>query len=78
MTKRQDTGCKLYPSCLNCPLPKCTEDDGGSLRWARNRTRNLEFIERFRKGESISDIAEAFGVSIRTIQRVMKQCREDG
>jgi len=81
-----DSGCKQataylghQSSCLHCPFRKCILDElGVGIARAKKRTRNEEIIQRLSKGESISDIAEAFGVSIRTIQRVMKQCREDG
>jgi len=68
-----DKGCELYPSCLNCPLPKCILDKPGEgIARAKKRTRNEEIKERLRKGESRADLAKAFGVHKRTIQRALK------
>jgi len=69
-----DKGCSLYPSCLNCLLPKCILDEPRvGVTGAKKRIRNEEIRERFYKGESVSDLAVAFGVCNRTIQGVVKK-----
>ena len=74
-----DKGCEFYPSCLTCPFPKCVyEEPFIGVRRAKKRGRNEEIIERFYKGESIADLAKAFGVHKRTIQRAVKRGGKDG
>jgi len=54
-------------------LPKCILDKPGEgIARAKKRTRNEEIKERLRKGESRADLAKAFGVHKRTIQRALK------
>lgn len=76
-----DKGCKQatdylghQSSCLQCPFPKCVYDElrVGVIR-ANKRTRNEEIRERFYKGESVADLAKAFGVHKRTIQRIVSK-----
>jgi transcriptional regulator of acetoin/glycerol metabolism len=73
----RDTGCDLYPSCLRCPLPRCRYDDPGGaaqmLRSGRDAT-ILRLAER--DGLPISQLAEMFGVSRRTIFRVLRTGRQ--
>lgn len=67
-----DEGCEFSPSCLECPLPRCILDEPGTRRQLKKRNRNEQIIRRFKKGESISDLAKAFGISKRTIQRAVR------
>jgi len=67
---KKDTGCNLYPSCLNCPLPECVEVI--SHNQIEKRTRDKEIKERFYKGENIEDLMKFFNVSKRTITRTIK------
>lgn len=71
-----DTGCDLYPSCLNCPLPRCRyEDPGGAaamLRTGRD-ARILQLAEQ--DGSDVDQLAEMFGLSRRTIFRVLRAGR---
>jgi len=67
-----DQGCKLYPSCLNCPLPKCILDESGRIARAEKRTRDEKIRQRFKDGESTADLAKVFGVSQRIIQRAVR------
>ncbi|MEO6397892.1 MAG: HTH domain-containing protein [Tepidiformaceae bacterium] len=71
-----DTGCDLYTSCLNCPLPRCRYDDPGGAP-AMLRTGRDEAILRYASQEdvSIDNLAEMFGLSRRTIFRVLKRSR---
>lgn len=63
-------------SCLNCPFPKCKLDEPGfGPGRAKKRSRNEEIIQRFKKGEEVADLAIAYGVSRRTVQRVVKKSR---
>ena len=68
----RDTGCDLSPSCLQCPLPQCRYDEPGGLRAPLNRTRDHEIHRlRFDHGVSPPDLARRFGISLRTICRVL-------
>ena len=73
----RDEGCELADSCLNCPLPGCIYDEpGGRQRWQK-RIRNREISRTFRKGGvGVRELASRFGVSERTIQRVLKETAE--
>jgi hypothetical protein len=70
----RDEGCELSPSCLHCPLPFCRYDHPGGLRHIRNRGRDSEIVRlRYRERLPISALARRFGVSRRTIFRVLKR-----
>lgn len=73
----RDEGCELARSCLNCPLPSCILDQpGGSQHWLK-RHRNREIARLFTiEGKKISELAKAFGVSQRTVQRAIKEARD--
>ena len=65
----QDTGCDLAPHCLKCPFPRCRYDALEEAKEARNRE-----IRRLRcQGASIAELAHHFGLTKRTIHRVMKE-----
>jgi hypothetical protein len=71
-----DTGCDLYPSCLNCPLPRCRyEDPGGAAAMLRvGRNASISRLAR-EEGMSVDELSEAFGLSRRTIFRVLSDTR---
>ncbi len=71
-----DSGCDLYPSCLNCPLPRCRyEVNGGASAMLRlGRDESIIAASR-RNGTTIDDLAQAFGLSRRTIFRVLEKNR---
>lgn len=68
-----DEGCRLHKSCLGCPLPACVyEVEGGQGQWAR-RQRNQELVRLFTdEGKRVTELARSFGISPRTVQRVLK------
>lgn len=72
-TDYQDTGCDLYPSCLSCPLPKCRyEDPGGAAAMLRTgRDANIVRLSD-EHGMTVDRLAEMFGLSRRTIFRVLR------
>lgn len=75
-TSYADTGCDLYPSCLQCPLPRCRYEEPGGAPAMLRTTRNVS-IERlaFDDGLSVSEIAARFGLSRRTVFRVLRGSR---
>jgi DNA invertase Pin-like site-specific DNA recombinase len=63
-----DEGCEQSPSCLHCPLPQCIYDEPRIAKKLRdNHIRKL-----FEEGEGIEGLANKFGVSKRTIYRIVK------
>jgi len=67
----QDDGCDLFPSCLNCPLPRCRYDEPRGRQMTKE-LRNEEILRlRKKEGLKIEKLAERFGVSKRTIHRII-------
>jgi hypothetical protein len=77
-TDYSDSGCDLYPSCLNCPLPRCRyEDPGGAAAMLRTgRDANIRRLAR-QENVGVDRLAEMFGLSRRTIFRVLSAGRSD-
>lgn len=67
-----DEGCEFFPSCLNCPLPRCVEDEPRGQQRLRMAARKRRMAELKRIGKNVKEIAELFGVSRRTVQRALK------
>ncbi|MBI2872962.1 MAG: hypothetical protein HYY00_07240 [Chloroflexi bacterium] len=68
----RDDGCEVSPSCLGCPLPRCKYDDPGGFYREQRRERDREVLSfRGRTGASVVQLARRFGVSTRTIQRIL-------
>ena len=74
----RDDGCEFATSCLNCPLPRCIyELPGGRQRWLKEM-RDREVLRRFAdEGKGAKELALIFGVSQRTIQRVLKRTKNE-
>ena len=73
MTTYTDTGCKLHPSCLNCPEDVCVEDllgvaDGRALKHKRNR----DILEEWKAGKNLKELVEIFGLNQRSIERILR------
>jgi len=71
----RDGGCEFADSCLNCPFPRCIYDQpGGKQRWLK-QARDREMARLFTtEGKAVKELALMFGVSQRTVQRVLKNC----
>ena len=63
----KDEGCRLFPSCLKCPLPVCVYEDSRAIK----RMRDQEILKRYREGYSPRELAQMFGITIRTIYRAL-------
>ena len=75
-TNFMDAGCDLYPSCLRCPLPKCRyEEPGGAAAMLRTGRDDRILHLAGENGLSIDSLAEMFGLSRRTIFRVLRKKR---
>ena len=71
-----DTGCDLYPSCLNCPLPQCRYEVNGGASTMLRTGRDASIIAAAKRyGATIDDLARTFGLSRRTIFRVLEKDR---
>lgn len=74
----RDRGCDLYPTCLGCPLPRCRYDEPGGRRGVTKDRRDIEVRrQRSLEGRSIAELAGAFGLSKRTIQRILRRSSSD-
>lgn len=72
-TEYLDRGCDLYPSCLNCPLPRCRyEEPGGAAGMLRGGRDAAILRLSGQDGVSVDRLAEMFGLSRRTIFRVLR------
>lgn len=72
----RDTGCELAPSCLRCPFPRCRYDEPGGVAAPLRLGRDAEIV-RLRRDRrlSIAELAARFGVSRRTMYRILAQQR---
>jgi len=70
-----DAGCSLFPKCLECLLPRCRYD---MRKWELRKTiRNLKIKQGLDEGRTIKELAEEYGLSERTIRRVVApRCRK--
>jgi transposase-like protein len=70
-TQYTDAGCDIHPSCLTCPLVRCRYDEPGGARKVLSEDRDRSIVTLQREGSSIDAIADRFGVSRRTVFRVL-------
>jgi len=71
----RDEGCELAPSCLRCPFPACKYDDPAAWHNALRERRNRELRRLRRNGWSIGDLAERYGLSKRSVHRILANGR---
>jgi DNA-binding CsgD family transcriptional regulator len=72
----QDDGCEFADSCLNCPFPDCIyAQPGGRQQWLKS-LRDGEVLKLHSQGKGVKELAEMFGTSQRTIQRIVKRDRD--
>ena len=73
----QDNGCEFADSCLDCPFPECLyAEPGGKQRWLK-ALRDEAVLRLFTsRGKTIKELALMFGVSRRTIQRILKRAKD--
>jgi len=71
-----DAGCELAPCCLGCPLPACQYDAPGSARaWLlAARDREIATLRRHYR-VPVDAIARAYGISRRSVFRIMREQR---
>ena len=75
-THYADTGCDLHPSCLSCPLVRCRYDEPGGARRLISNERDRRVVRLQREEQlSVDLIAQRFGISRRTVFRVLARAR---
>lgn len=72
-THYRDDGCDIHPHCLSCPLPRCRYEEPGGLRALLNQRRDSEIVELRRRGVPVAVLADRFGVSRRTVFRILER-----
>jgi DNA-binding NarL/FixJ family response regulator len=77
-TRYSDTGCELYPSCLECPLPWCAQEVPGGVNKIKLSRRNERIVAQAEKGKTARQIASRFGLSVRSVQRILHENRLNG
>jgi len=76
-TRYRDEGCEAAPSCLNCPFPHCLEDSPRARQTAATTVLARDITTLRRQGMTTAEIARVCGKSLRTVQRLLKQGREE-
>ena len=75
----EDTGCEVSRSCLSCPLSRCKYDDPVWFQRHRRMARDLKVWRTMQLEELTADqAADRFSVTVRTIFRIMRRCRDAG
>ncbi|MEK9676050.1 MAG: helix-turn-helix domain-containing protein [Chloroflexota bacterium] len=72
-TRYKDDGCDVSQSCLDCPLSLCKYDDPGWLQRESRRTRDDEVYRLRQEKVSVAEISERFGISTRTVHRIVQR-----
>ncbi len=73
----EDTGCEVSTSCLNCPLPQCKYDDPAWFQRNRRLARDFKIWSAMQQDDlTVEEAAERFSVTVRTIFRIMRRCRD--
>ena len=75
-TRYTDTGCDVHPSCLTCPLVRCRYDEPGGARRLLSEKRARSILELRRQSVPINSIASRFGISRRTVFRILARSRD--
>ncbi|HLF77032.1 MAG TPA: helix-turn-helix domain-containing protein [Dehalococcoidia bacterium] len=74
-TRYVDSGCEVHHSCLSCPLVRCRYDEPGGARRIFSAERDQTILSLRGEGRPISLIAQRFGISRRTVFRVLAAAR---
>ena len=73
----EDTGCEASDSCLDCPLPVCKYDNPDWYHRNRRFAKDFRIVQIMQQESlSVAGAAERFGITPRTVFRIMQRCRE--
>ena len=73
----EDTGCEASDSCLDCPLPICRYDDPEWYLRHRRMVKDFKIVQIIeREHLTVEEAAERYGITVRTVFRIMQRCRE--
>ena len=56
----RDKGCEFFSSCLNCPLPRCIEEEPRGRQKLRRAARARRMADLRQIGKTVAEIAQAF------------------
>lgn len=73
----RDAGCDLSPTCLRCPLEHCRYDEPGGAARVLRGSRDGAVCERRAEGAPIEALATEFGLSRRSVFRILAAEREE-
>ena len=69
----KDRGCKAFPTCLACPLPRCCMDAAPLDDTALSPlSRAIEMVKLRKQNWLIREIADCYKVSERTVYRALR------
>lgn len=69
----QDGGCEFSLTCLRCPLERCRYEERGASRRLRLTPRDRSLLQRRRDGAEVESLALEFGLSRRSVFRILRQ-----
>ena len=69
--------CELSGSCLKCRFVRCVYDRPWGKRQQLKKRRDRKVLRLFHCGKDTRELARMFGVSRRTVQRVLKERRNE-
>jgi hypothetical protein len=72
----RDEGCEMSPSCLRCPLERCILDEPADARQRSRAARDASLSRRRAAGTQVHALASEFGLSPRSVYRVLAEGRE--
>ncbi len=74
LVRYRDEGCDMASACLECPFPRCLEEDARAKARHLRHLRDTEISSAFECGHrGIEELAVMFGVSNLTIRRVLNR-----
>ncbi len=73
----RDEGCKLAPSCLDCPFPVCVEDRWRGEANEAKKIRDKEIVRLHTIGKiKEKELSVRFHLNLRTINRIIANARK--
>ena len=70
-----DVGCEVALRCTQCPLERCRYEERNGLQAHRMRERNPQIIALRAEGAKVDEIAERFGLTPRSVFRVLSEAK---